>query len=120
MFKRNPGRFRCKIALLKPNKPERDELGGLKSATYSEVCTLFAMESNRSQVRTEFVGDYVTADTRYFVVRDLSTIAPDIDNSWRLTYNGTTYLINDVLTIEESYPTWVQITATAVRGGGGL
>ena len=81
MFKRNPGRFTHKITLMKPSKPVRDELGGLSETTYEPVIELFAMCEQKDQSRQPFVGDYVTADTRYFVFRE---IKEPIDTSWRL------------------------------------
>ena len=120
MFLRNPGRFRYKIKLLKPGTPERDEIGGLKSAAFSEAVTLFSLMVKRAQVKQDFIGEYVTADTRYFVVRDLETVCPDIDTTWRLECGGVVYQINDVLAIDDTAPSWVQITAKAIRGNGGL
>lgn len=119
MFKRNPGRFRHVVALLKPSEPVRDELGGIKPTHYDQALTVHAMREMKSQSRQQVVGDYVTVDTRYFVVRDLrETAAKDIDTSWRLQCDGRTYLINDVELIDESVPYFVQITATAMSGGG--
>lgn len=71
MFKRNPGRFRHLVTLLKPSAPARDELGGIKPTTYDPALTVHAMREMKSQSRQQVVGDYVTVDTRYFVVRDL-------------------------------------------------
>ncbi len=120
MFLRNPGRFRYKCDLLKPGLPERDELGGLRPAGYAVACTAFGLVTKRSQVRQEFIGDYVTSDTRYFIFRDLSLICPDLDTSWRLQVNGVVYQINDVTIVDDSVPNWVQITATANTGKGGF
>lgn len=119
MFKRNPGRFKYSITLLKPSEAARDELGGISAQTYNPVLTCKAMCEQRSQSRQQVVGDYVTVDTRYFVIRDLRfySVASGIDTSWRLLCNGRTYLINDVLLIDESVPAFVQITATALKGG---
>lgn len=121
MFKRNPGRFTHKIELLKPSEPARDELGGIAPTTYSTALTINAMCEQRSQARQDVLGDYVTTDTRFFVVRDLTnTAAADIDTTWRLKCDGRVYLINQVLLIDESVPYFVQITATATNSGGGL
>ena len=118
MFHRNSGRFRHKITLLRPSAPVRDELGGISSTTYEAALTLFAMVEQKSQTRQQFIGDYVTSDTRYFVVRDIRSLCPCIDTSWRLAYGGYTYLINALTLIDESVPYFIQITATAVNGGG--
>lgn len=119
-FKRNPGKFSHKIVLLKPSANVRDELGGIGSTTYTTDKTLFAMVEQRNQTRQQVLGEYVTVDTRYFVVRDIRSACPGIDNKWRLTYNGFTYIINDLTLIEESKPYFVQITATAINPGGDL
>ena len=122
MFKRNPGRFCHRIMLLKPSAPVRDELGGLSETTYVPAVTLSAMCEQRNQSRQQIVGDYVTVDTRYFVIRDIRGMnaVKGLDTSWRLSYRDFIYLINDILLLDESRPYFLQITATAINGGGGL
>ena len=122
MFKRNPGRFCHRITLLKPSAPVRDELGGLSETTYVPAVTLSAMSEQRNQSRQQIVGDYVTVDTRYFVIRDIRGMnaVKGLDTSWRLSYRDFIYLINDILLLDESRPYFLQITATAINGGGGL
>ena len=122
MFKRNPGRFCHRITLLKPSAPVRDELGGLSETTYVPAVTLSAMCEQRNQSRQQIVGDYVTVDTRCFVVRDIRGMnaVKGLDTSWRLSYRDFIYLINDILLLDESRPYFLQITATAINGGGGL
>lgn len=122
MFKRNPGRFCHRITLLKPSAPVRDELGGLSETTYVPAVTLSAMREQRNQSRQQIVGDYVTVDTRYFVIRDVrgTGAVKGLDTSWRLSYRDFIYLINDILLLDESRPYFLQITATAINSGGGL
>lgn len=122
MFKRNPGRFCHRITLLKPSAPVRDELGGLSETTYASAITLSAMCEQRNQSRQQIVGDYVTVDTRYFVVRDIRGMnaVKGLDTSWRLSYRDFIYLINDILLLDESRPYFLQITATAINSEGGL
>ncbi len=120
MFRRNPGRFTNRITLLRPSAPVRDSMGGIASTTYEAELTLFAMCEQKSQLRQQIIGDYVTADTRYFVVRDIRSLVPDIDTSWRLAYNDYTYIINELTLIDESVPPYIQITATAINGNGGI
>ena len=122
MFKRNPGRFCHRITLLKPSAPVRDELGGLSETTYVPAVTLSAMCEQRNQSRQQIVGDYVTVDTRYFVIRDVRGMSAvkELDTSWRLSYRDFIYLINDILLLDESRPYFLQITATAINSGGGL
>lgn len=121
MFKRNPGRFCHRITLLKPSAPVRDELGGLSETTYVPAVTLSAMCEQRNQSRQQIIGDYVTVDTRYFVVRDICGMnaVKGLDTSWRLSYRDFIYLINDILLLDESRPYFLQITATAINSGGG-
>lgn len=120
MFRRNCGKFTDKITFMKPDALQRDELGGLLPATYSNVGRVFAMCETRSQSRQSVMGDYVTVDTRYFVMRDVSSLYPDINCEWRLIYNGYTYKINQIERITESKPYYMQITATAINAGGGI
>ena len=122
MFKRNPGRFCHRITLLKPSAPVRDELGGLSETTYVPAVTLSAMCEQRNQSRQQIVGDYVTVDTRYFVIRDVRGMSAvkGLDTSWRLSYRDFIYFINDILLLDESRPYFLQITATAINSGGGL
>lgn len=122
MFKRNPGRFCHRITLLKPSVPVRDELGGLSETTYVPAVTLSAMCEQRNQSRQQIVGDYITVDTRYFVIRDVRGMnaVKELDTSWRLSYRDFIYLINDILLLDESRPYFLQITATAINSGGGL
>lgn len=122
MFKRNPGRFCHRITLLKPSAPVRDELGGLSETTYVPAVMLSAMCEQRNQSRQQIVGDYVTVDTRYFVIRDVRGMGAvkGLDTSWRLSYRDFIYLINDILLLDESRPYFLQITATAINSGGGL
>ena len=96
-------------------------MGGLEATTYTEELELFAMCEQKSQTRQQFIGDYVTADTRYFVIRDIrSVLSAALTNEWRLVYNGYTYIINDIALIDESVPHYIQITATAVNGSGAI
>lgn len=120
MFRHNPGRFTATITLMQPSAPTRDAMGGISQTTYTDFLTLKAMASMKNQSRQQIIGDYVTVDTRYFVVRDLRETCPLLDISWRISYNGRVYVINDVLLIDESRPYYVQITATAINGGGKL
>lgn len=121
MFRRNPGRFTHKIKLLKPSAPVRDSMGGLEQTTYTEEMELFAMCEQKSQTRQQFIGDYVTEDTRYFVIRDIRSVLSDaLTTEWRLVYHGYTFLINDIALIDESAPPYIQITATAVNGSGAI
>lgn len=118
MFKRNPGRFNCKLVLLKPKAMERDELGGLNSNGFDEVGSVWAMCESKSQSRQTVMGDFVTVDTRFFVLRDVSGLYPDMSTDWQLSYRGFRWAINQIELIDESRPYFMQITATAINAGG--
>lgn len=119
MFRRNPGRFTCKITMLRPSAPVRDELGGVAPTVYSDALTCFAMCTDKNQTRQQVIGDYVTVDTRYFLMRDVRSQVQGLDTSWRLRYNGYVYLINKVDLIDDGRPYYLQLTATAINCGGG-
>lgn len=119
MFKRNAGRFNHKITLCKPNNLTRDELGGINEVAYTDVLTIFSMVEQRNQSRQQINNDYITSDTRYFVIRDISNLF-NINTEWRIKYNNYTYIINDVLLIDESIPKFIQLTATAINTKGGI
>lgn len=96
-------------------------MGGIEKTTYTKALELFAMCEQKSQSRQQFIGDYVTSDTRYFVIRDIrSALSDALTTEWRLVYNGVTFLINDVTLIDESAPNYIQLTATAVNGSGAI
>lgn len=118
MFKRNPGKFNCKLTLLRPNAMERDELGGLKSNGFTEAGIVWAACEKKSQSRQMVMGDFVTLDTRYFVTRDLSVLYPHLSTQWQISYKGYRWEINQVELIDESRPYYMQITATAINAGG--
>ena len=61
----NPGRLTSRVTLLRPSTPAVDELGGLQSVSYIPAKTLFARYESKNLSQQEFVGDYVTADTKY-------------------------------------------------------
>lgn len=119
-FQRNAGRFVHKIELYKPDIITRDELGGMNTSAPILMGTLLAMCEQKNQTRQQAIGDYVSVATRYFVVRDIRTLYPDIDTTWTIKYKGLTYAINDLSLIDETPPFYVQITATAVNAGGGI
>lgn len=114
----NPGRLTSRVTLLRPSTPAVDELGGLQSVSYIPAKTLFARYESKNLSQQELVGDYVTADTRYFLFRDLQRICPDIDSRWRLSYKGMTWIINNIERVTDRVPYYVQITATAVNQNG--
>lgn len=119
-MKHNPRELNRRIVLLRPSTPVRDELGGIAETTHTAEVSLFAKVTTHNQSRQQVIGDFVTVDTRYFVLRDVRRICPDLDTSWRIGYRNFTYLINDIQLLDEENPPYVQITATAMNNSGGL
>ena len=119
-MKHNPRELNRRIALLRPSTPERDEIGGVAPTTYTVEKSLIAKVSARNQSRQQVLGDFVTVDTRYFVMRDVRRICPDLNVNWRIQYRGFIFLINDIQLLDEENPPYLQITATAVNGSGGI
>lgn len=117
-MKHNPRELNRRIVLLRPSAPVRDELGGIAPTTYTAELSLFAKITSRNQSRQQVVGDYVTVDTRYFVLRDVRRICPDLNVNWRVGYRNFVFIINDIQLLDEENPPYTQITATAVNGSG--
>lgn len=119
-MKHNPRELNRRIVLMRPSAPVRDELGGIQETSYAAEASLFAKVTSRNQSRQQLVGDFVTVDTRYFILRDIRRICPDIDASWRIRFNDFEWLINDIQMLDEESPPYTQITATAVNVAGGV
>ena len=119
-MKHNPRELNRRIVLLRPSTPVRDELGGIAETTYTAEVSLFAKVTTHNQSRQQVIGDFVTVDTRYFVLRDVRRICPDLDTSWQIGYRNFKYLINDIQLLDEENPPYTQITATAMNNSGGL
>ncbi len=117
-MKHNPRELNQRITLLRPSEPKRDACGGIEATTYTAALSLFAKATSKNQSRQEVVGDFVTVDTKYFVVRDIRRICPDIDTSWRIRFRDFAFIINDIQLLDEETPAYTQITATAVNASG--
>lgn len=115
MFERNLGKFTHKLELLKPSEIVRDELGGVADASYSVVAIVNAMQRDKSTTYRQVIGDYVTMDTAYFVIWDISSVYK-LDNRWRFRCNGYTYVINTVTRLEDEVPYMLEIEATKIGG----
>lgn len=119
-MKHNPAELNRIITLQKPGPSARDDMGGHELPVYEVVGRFPAKVTQHNQSRQQFVADYVTADTRYFVVRDIRSLHPDINAKWRLLYRGYTWIINKVELLDEEKPPYIQITATAINSSGGI
>ena len=119
-MKHNPRELNRRIVLLRPSDPVRDDVGGIAPTTYTAELSLFAKVSAHNQSRQQIIGDFVTVDTRYFVLRDVRRICPALNINWRLSYRGFVFVINNIQQLDEESPPYTQITATAINGSGGI
>lgn len=113
----NPGDFRKRITLLCPKSKTRDEMGGWTKPEYEEVCTIWAMQKDKTSSFKQVIGDYVTVNTCYFVTRPL----PDkysFGTDWRIISEGDHYVINSVVRLKDMPPYYIEIEATRIGGMG--
>ena len=115
MIKRNLGAVKWVLTLLQPSEFVRDELGGVESRNYSPALTINALQRDKSSTWKTVIGDYVTLDTQYFIIRDIRS-AFDINTDWRLECNGYTYVINHITLLDDSAPFYLEIEATKMGG----
>ena len=111
----NPGDFKSRITLLERSEPERDEMGGLKPSTYTPVFKVWAKQRDKTSTFRQVIGDYVTMDTCYFVIRDISSKYP-VNTDWRISFEGYTYVINSVVKLGERAPYYLELEATRLGG----
>lgn len=111
----NPGDFKSRITLLKRSELERDEMGGYKSPEYTPVLKIWAKQRDKTSTFRQVIGDYVTVDTCYFIIRNISGKYP-ITTDWRLSYNGYNYVVNSVVELGERPPYYLEIEATRIGG----
>lgn len=114
-MKYNMGLFKWRLELLQPGIFQRDEMGGIKDYDYKKVGTVNAFKRDKSVTYKTVIGDYVTLDTVYFVVRDIRN-AFDINNDWRLKVDGHIYVINTVTVLDDTVPKYLEIEATKIGG----
>lgn len=115
MFRRNVGTFDKMIGLYKPSSVKRDELGGVKEREFEHVAYVMAQIRNKTASMSQIVGDYVTMDTRYFLMRDFRSIYP-ITEKWQIKVNNVTYVINSINIIDDIKPAFLEVEATKVGG----
>lgn len=117
MYKTNPGKFNKRVTLLRCEPAERDEMGGLREREYEAVGSFWAMQRDKTSTYKQVIGDYVTVNTCYFVLRDISSTYP-LTTDWRLQYAGYTYVINSITKLDDSIPHYLEIEATRLGGIG--
>lgn len=111
----NPGIFNRRITLLQRSTLVRDAMGGLKDPAYEKIVTLWAMQRDKTSTYKQVIGDYVTTNTCYFIVRDVTGKYP-VDASWRISYEGYTYVINSITKLNDRPPFYLEIEATRIGG----
>lgn len=117
MIKYNVGQFKHTLHLLKPDEATRDELGGYNERTYTEVGTVRALQRDKSSTFRQVIGDYVTVNTCYFIVRDCRCAFP-IGVEWRIKVEGQTYVINSVTLLDDTPPYFLELECTRIGGIG--
>ena len=113
----NPGKINKKITLLRCEPAERDEMGGLRESDYEAVGSFWAMQRDKTSTHKQVIGDYVTVNTCYFVLRDI-TVSYPLTTDWRVLYDGYTYVINSITRLADSVPYYLEIEATRLGGLG--
>lgn len=114
-MKYNMGKFKHRLELLCPGEFVRDDMGGIMDRTYKKVGIINAFKRDKSVTFKTVIGDYVTTDTVYFVVRDIRS-AYNLDTDWRLIVDGYTYIINTVTLLDDTVPKYLEIEATKIGG----
>lgn len=114
-MKYNMGQFKWRLELLQPGEFKRDEMGGIMDHDYKKVGIINAFKRDKSVTFKTVIGDYVTTDTVYFVIRDIRN-AFDINNDWRLKVDGHVYVVNTVTTLDDKPPFYIEIEATKIGG----
>lgn len=115
MFRRNVGTFDKRIGLYRPSSVQRDEMGGIKEKSYELVSIVMAQVRNKTASMSQIVGDYVTVDTRYFLMRDFRSVYP-VTEKWQIRMDGVLYVINSINIIDDIKPAFMEIEATKVGG----
>lgn len=113
----NPGKLNKRITLQRCEPAERDEMGGLREREYETVGSFWAMQHDKTSTHKQVIGDYVTVNTCYFIIRDISDMYP-LTTDWRLLYDGYTYIINSISKLTDSVPHYLELEATRLGGIG--
>ena len=113
----NVGKFNKCLHLLKPSETVIDALGGVEDKNYEDVGKVMALQRDKSSTFRQVIGDYVTVNTCYFVIRDIRSAWP-IRQDWRLRLNGQTYVINSITLLDDDKPYFLEIEATRLGGIG--
>lgn len=111
----NVGSFSKVVHLLQPSTPSRDSIGGINEIEFKTVGTVRALQRDKTTTYKQVIGDYVTVNTAYFIVRDLRE-AYTLDVDWRLKIDGATYIINTISLLDDSRPYFMEIEATRIGG----
>lgn len=113
----NPGELKRRIMLRRRLPLVRDEMGGLQEAEYEDAAVVWAGQRDKTSTYRQVIGDYVTVNTCYFIIRELPESCP-ITTDWRVRYEGYDYVINSVVRLNERPPFFLELEATRIGGLG--
>ncbi len=111
----NPGAMTRRITLERRLPLKRDELGGLQEAEYEDAATVWAEQRDKTSTYRQVIGDYVTVNTCYFIIRDCTPSLP-ITADWRLRFEGYEYIINSIVRLNRRAPFYLELEATRIGG----
>lgn len=92
----------------------RDEMGGLET-TYESRGFVYSKVNDQTSSYRQINEDTITATTKFFIVRDISTKYP-INASWRISWDNYIYVIESVQKLMDSLPYYIEIQATRLGG----
>lgn len=108
-------KMNTKVALYKPDALTRDEMGGVETRTYTKQGEIWAQKRDKTSTFRQVIGDYVTANTCYFVAWDFRS-SYQVSQDWQLEADGQRYVINSITVIDDVLPYRIEIEATALGG----
>lgn len=105
----NPARLNKRITIQRQAPIMRDEMGGKQPAKWSNAITVWAAMRHNSALQREYMGDHVSSQAVYFIVREA-----DIAVSSRIMCDGKYY---DIVNIEElaGIPKYLEIETKIVK-----
>lgn len=113
----NVGKFTKLLHLMEPAPIEIDKMGGIKEREYTEVGKVMALQRDKTSTYKQVIGDYVTVNTCYFIIRDCRSAFP-IRQDWHIKCENCSYVINSITLLDDSRPYYIEIEATRLGGIG--
>lgn len=108
-------KMNTKVALYEPDRLIRDEMGGVVPRNYTKAGEIWAQKRDKTSTYKQVIGDYVTANTCYFVAWDFRNTYP-VAQDWQLEVGEQRYVINSITVIDDVLPHRIEIEATALGG----